>query len=765
MKRQPFLIFFILLYSYLIMWAQAVKEIPLTTKWKFTLGDSLQFARPEYDDHHWPTISISTWWDRQGFPRKAGYAWYRLRVYIPSTIREEAYLKDSLVFYLGKIDDFDQFFLNGYLVGENTHSVPLNSVVQDTFSKLKKSYWNVPRRYALSVDDPRIRWDAENVIAVRVYNWGGPGGMFGSDQRIAMADLSEYVQLQANRGLFYREGNQWKKIVTLLNRSRKYAIDGQFRVRIRDNIQDTWVWERWIHFHLEPEQHRTISLLFPVYDQSSTLYYSIAVDHSSKLKLQREGIPYLLTPMPPPEPEINPPYVYGQRPGHPFLFRLPVSGKRPMVFKAQHLPRGLTLQPRTGIITGQVEQSGTYSVKIIATNAFGSDSATIRIVIGDELALTPPMGWNSWNVWGLDVSQQHILQAARALVDLRLVDYGWQFVNLDDGWEIPGNSTQPGRTPDGEILTNEKFPDMKVLADSIHALGLKFGIYSSPGPLTCGGFTGSYGYEQADARTFARWGVDFLKYDLCHYRDLMHDVNDPEELKPPYLKMYRALQQVPRDIVYSICEYGNGRVWEWGREVGGNLWRTTGDIWDEWDRVAAIGFNQDEAAPYAGPGHWNDPDMLVIGWVGWGKQLHYTRLTPDEQYTHVSLWSLLAAPLLLGCDLQKMDAFTYNLISNPEVLAINQDPLGYQARTVWEKDSIRAYTKKLADGDMALGLFNLSQSTRQVIFPLSVVGIQQPVQIRDVWRRQPVGSAERTITTILPPHGVYLVKLIRSHNK
>ncbi|HHE54419.1 MAG TPA: glycoside hydrolase family 27 protein [Caldithrix abyssi] len=213
----------------------------------------------------------------------------------------------------------------------------------------------------------------------------------------------------------------------------------------------------------------------------------------------------------------------------------------------------------------------------------------------------------------MSVTQERVYAAARAFVEKGLADHGWSFVNIDDGWEIYGQSTEPKRKQNGEIRTNEKFLNMKKLGDDIHALGLKFGIYSSPGPLTCGGYTANYQHEAQDAQIFASWGVDYLKYGLCSYQKFMKDVNDPQELKIPYQKMHRALQKINRDIIYSICEYGLGNVWQWGAEVGGNLWLTTGDIWDEWDRMAEIGFNQQQAAPYAGPGHWNDPDMLVIG--------------------------------------------------------------------------------------------------------------------------------------------------------
>jgi len=299
---------------------------------------------------------------------------------------------------------------------------------------------------------------------------------------------------------------------------------------------------------------------------------------------------------------------------------------------------------------------------------------------GDLIALTPPLGWNSWNAWGLSVDDEKVRAAADAFVDNGLADHGWTFINIDDGWEAPE------RLPDGSITGNEKFPDFKNLSDYVHSKGLKLGIYSGPGPMTCGGYLASYQHEYQDAATWAKWGIDYIKYDWCSYRNIAKD-NSLEELQKPYILMRKALDAVNRDIVYSLCQYGMGDVWKWGADVGGNLWRTTGDIRDTWASMSGIGFRQDKMSPFASPGHWNNPDMLVVGWVGWGPNLHPTRLTPDEQYTHISLWALLSAPLLIGCDLTRLDDFTLNLLTNDEVLGQDATELfnylttGYQLRS------------------------------------------------------------------------------------
>ena len=347
-----------------------------------------------------------------------------------------------------------------------------------------------------------------------------------------------------------------------------------------------------------------------------------------------------------------------------------------MIYAAAGLPEGLVLDPESGVVSGSVTEKGEYEIVWEATNAVGSAKGSMTLKVGETFALTPPMGWNSWNCWGLDLSQEKVFSSALALINCGLADYGYSYINIDDAWQAAQ------RTEDGSLLPNDNFPDVKAIGDWLHNRGLRLGIYSSPGNLTCGGYLGSLGYEEKDAQTWNDWGVDYLKYDLCGYRSILDTMSYvlPADHIRPYLKMQEYLRQQPRDICYSLCQYGLAEVWKWGELVGANLWRTTGDITDTWESVTRIGFNlQRNLSSYAGPGHWNDPDMLVVGQVGWGKGLRDSRLTADEQYSHVSLWSLLSAPLLIGCDLSSLDRFTINLLCNNEIIAVNQDPLGKQA--------------------------------------------------------------------------------------
>jgi alpha-galactosidase len=733
--------------------------IPINTGWKFITGDNLDYANPAYNDSSWKMIQVNAIWEDQGYEPYDGYAWYRTVVVIPSEMKKKAYLHDSVEFYMGKINNFDQTFLNGELIGINGQNVPAGTVADTFFIHGPTALWNYPRRYVLAAGDPRIRWDRNNIIAVRVYDQGGQGGMYTGNQQISMVDIKEYFVCDHESHPFIFRDSTVSKTFMIRNTSPAVTLDGDFTVTAVNKVTGREIYRMETEMVLKPLTEREYAIDLPAIDQSSLVTYAMEFEDAGETDVCLDETPYILTPPAADAPRISGTRVTGARPGHPFLFAVAATGLRPMTFQAEGLPNGLTIDGNTGIITGMVSKKGDYEVTLTAVNAWGQDSKTLLIKIGDMIALTPPMGWNSWNCWGLTVDEDKVLASARAFRDHGLTDHGWQYINIDDGWEIPGDQ-EPRRDPEGNILTNDKFPDMKRLGDSLHAMGLKFGIYSSPGPLTCGGYTGSYGHELQDARSYAAWGIDYLKYDWCSYDHIATDTSLAERQKP-YRVMRAALDQVGRDIVYSLCQYGMSDVWTWGAQVGGNLWRTTGDITDTWESLKSIGFSQIADAPFAGPGHWNDPDMLVVGWVGWGPSVHPTHLTPDEQYTHISLWCLLSAPLLLGCDLQHLDAFTLSLLTNDEVLAVDQDPLGQQAVPLVIDGNIQVWGKEMSDGSLAAGIFNLGETT--VTYPLDLYKVSSTghVMVHDLWRQEDLGEMTGTYQTSIPAHGVVMVKFNR----
>ena len=495
------------------------------------------------------------------------------------------------------------------------------------------------------------------------------------------------------------------------------------------------------------------------------------------------GTPYILTPPPSLSPKINSAAVFGVRPGSPFQFMVAATGERPMKFSAAGLPSGLKIDQKTGVITGRVSKPGTTTVTLSAVNAKGKTQKKMRIVCGDKIGLTPAMGWNSWNCFADQVSAEKVKKAAEAMVKSGLVNHGWTYINIDDFWQNNRESKDPSltgkfRDTAGNILPNSRFPDMKGLADYVHDLGLKVGLYSSPGPWTCGGCAGSYGYEKLDAQTYAKWGFDYLKYDWCSYGGVVDGMPDNNPNKVPSLSykggnqlptaikpfqvMGQSLKEQPRDILFSLCQYGMSDVWKWGDSVGGTSWRTTNDITDTWTSVKNIALDQDKAAAWTKPGNWNDPDMLVVGTVGWGNP-HPSKLRPDEQYLHFSLWCLFASPLLIGCDMEKLDDFTLNLLTNDEVIAIDQDPLGKQATCVQTIGDLRIYVKALEDGSHAVGFCNFGLEKVELNYgDFSKLGIKSLVTVRDLWRQKDIATIDSQKDKLLlnvPAHGVLLYKV------
>jgi alpha-galactosidase len=359
-------------------------------------------------------------------------------------------------------------------------------------------------------------------------------------------------------------------------------------------------------------------------------------------------------------------------------------------------------------------------------------------------AKTPPMGWNSWNKFRNQVSDKMVREMADAIVKSGMRDAGYIYVNIDDTWE-------GRRDASGAITTNNKFPDMKALSGYVHGKGLKLGIYSSPGPRTCAGYEGSYQHEEQDARTYAAWGIDYLKYDWCSASQVYDGAQ--ATMAAAYAKMGNALLNSGRTITYSLCQYGNLDVGEWGEKIGGNLWRTTGDIGDRWASMENIGFKlQPGREKFAGPGHWNDPDMLEIGNGG---------MTDIEYQTHMSLWCLLAAPLLAGNDIRDVKPSIAGILMNKEVIAIDQDRLGKQGVRVAQEGNVEVWAKPLADGGHAVGLFNRGDSAAKVTARWSDIGVKGSHKVRDLWKHAELGRIADQYIAEVPSHGVAMIRIAK----
>lgn len=368
----------------------------------------------------------------------------------------------------------------------------------------------------------------------------------------------------------------------------------------------------------------------------------------------------------------------------------------------------------------------------------------------EQLAKTPPMGWNSWNKFQCNVSEKLIMQMADEMVSSGMKDAGYNYIVIDDCWQVD-------RDQNGEVIPDkDRFPHgMKYVADYIHSKGLKFGIYSCAGTKTCQGRPGGRGYEFQDARSYARWGVDYLKYDWCY--------STTQDAKSSYSIMRDALYAAGRPIVFSLCEWGTSKPWEWAKEVG-HLWRTTGDIQDRWDAMIAILDKERDIAKYSGPGHWNDPDMLEVGNGG---------MTNEEYKTHFSLWCMLASPLMAGNDLSVMTPAIKEILTNPEVIALDQDSLGNQAFCFRDNGDYEIWIKKLAHNEKAVCLLNRGDEEKNVQVDFNVLLKSNDnywssesynlvdFKVRDLWEHKDVKLDKSTLNYKMPPHSVKVFRFIK----
>ena len=494
--------------------------------------------------------------------------------------------------------------------------------------------------------------------------------------------------------------------------------------------------------------------------------------------IANDGERYILTPAVAKTPRINSPKIFGAKPGSPFLFTVAATGEVPISYSVDHLPNGLTIDSKTGIITGVLNKKGTYLVTMKANNNFGAAQKQLTIKIGDTISLTPPIGWNGWNSWARLIDREKVIASANAMVNMGLSKHGWTYINIDDGW-------QGYRTANNYALQpNKKFPDFKGMIDEIHSKGLKLGLYSTPWITSYAGFgggssnfedgalpdsiinnkrsfryTGKYRFEKQDAIQMAQWGVDYLKYDW------RIELGSAE-------RMSEALKKSGRDIIYSLSNSAPfSQVKDWARIS--EAWRTGPDIRDSWLSLYVSAFTLDKWGPYGGPGHWNDPDMMILGNVTTGAKLHPTRLTPNEQYSHVSLFSLLAGPILIGCPIEQLDAFTLNLLSNDEVIEVNQDPLGKSARLVLEEQGVQVWLKQLEDGAYAVGIFNTAdfgktpasyfrwedEQAANYTLDFNKLKLKGLFNVRNVWTQKEVAANAKSFKATVPHHGVVLLKL------
>ncbi len=501
----------------------------------------------------------------------------------------------------------------------------------------------------------------------------------------------------------------------------------------------------------------------------------------------RIGEKEILTPLPNKKPKINGPKLYGVRPGKEFIYRIPCQGERPIKFEIKGLTHQLILDTEKGIITGIVpKEKGEYPMTIIASNKYGKVSRVFKLVIGEVIALTPPTGWNSWGGHMLLITDEIMRKTADVFVENGFADVGFQYISIDDCWMKISKENYEARTEskkkqhegfnydglvgevrdtNGNVIPNQNFPDMKAMTDYIHSFGLKSGIYSSPGPFTCQNFVGSMGFEKRDADQYANWGFDLLKYDLCSGGKCLNSLREisnsyPQSALWQPMTTYVSLQS--RDILFNLCQYGNEKPWTWAPALGISTWRTGGDLNHHIENY----FNNalrisTELRDYSKPGQWNDPDFMYIHKLrDFRKMVNPSQeisINTNQRYQYVTLWSVVCAPFFFSCDITEIDEFTIRLLTNADVMNINQDESGHVAETIKNENNEVIMLKKLANGSKVLAIFNTDAENEKIIMiDLETIGFKNLAEIYDVWRQENFDNLSGTLSVRLSANGVGL---------
>tara|TARA_R110002049_G_scaffold181019_3_gene348055 strand:+ start:2387 stop:3979 length:1593 start_codon:yes stop_codon:yes gene_type:complete len=517
------------------------------------------------------------------------------------------------------------------------------------------------------------------------------------------------------------------------------------------------------------------------------LILSLSNIYAQKVYDARIGEKEILTPLPSKQPKINGPKLYGVRLGKKFVYRIPCQGERPMKFEISGLPSELVLDTDKGIITGITpEEKGEYPMTVIASNKHGKVSREFKLVVGDNIALTPPTGWNSWGGHMLLITDDIIRKTADIFVEKGFADVGFQYISIDDSWMKTSKESFEARTDfkkeqhqgfsfdglvgevrtaDGNIIPNSNFPDMKAMTDYIHSFGLKAGIYSSPGPYTCQNFEGSLGYEKQDANQYANWGFDLLKYDLCSGNSSLKclknlDGSYPQSALWQPMATYLSLQN--RDILFNLCQYGNEKPWTWAPGLGISSWRIGGDLNHHVENYFKNALRiSTELRAYSKPGQWNDPDFMYIQKLrDFRKMVNPSQeilLSTNQRYQYVTLWSIVCAPFFFSSDINEIDEFTIRLLTNAEVMNINQDELGHVAETIKNENDEVIMLKKLADGSKVLAVFNTNAIDEKVIdVNLKTIGLSKRIDVYDVWKQENLSTVTDKMSIQLSPNGVGL---------